>query len=142
MVKNLDNEMGEQAIRLECEEKPNETITTHFLQKFCNAIARFTAHFIVKIRSFHYHIYTYPEAVAEISAILGHKITYERISLEAFREQPLKRRDPFFAQHIFEVAQDHAAGLFSGTDEVIEKTTGHKPMGLEEFIRKHRSAFE
>src|SRR5260370_20860875 len=53
MVKNLDNEMGEQAIRLECEEKPNETITTHFLQKFCNAIARFTAHFIVKIRSFH-----------------------------------------------------------------------------------------
>jgi NAD(P)H dehydrogenase (quinone) len=40
------------------------------------------------------------------------------------------------------VAQDHAAGLFSGTDEVIEKITGHKPMGLEEFIRKHRSAFE
>ncbi len=86
--------------------------------------------------------YTYPEAVAEISAILGHKITYERISLEAFREQWLKRRDPFFAQHIFEVAQDHAADLFSGTDEVIEKITGHKPMGLEEFIRKHRSAFE
>jgi len=28
-----------------------------------------------------------------------------------------------------EVAQDHAAGLFSGTDEVIEKITGHKPMG-------------
>jgi len=32
-----------------------------------------------------------------------------------------------------EVTQDHAAGLFSGTDEVIEKITGHKPMGLEEF---------
>jgi NAD(P)H dehydrogenase (quinone) len=30
--------------------------------------------------------YTYPEAVTKISAILGHKITYERISLEAFRE--------------------------------------------------------
>jgi NAD(P)H dehydrogenase (quinone) len=73
---------------------------------------------------------------------LGHKVTYERISLEAFREQWLKRGDPFFAQHIFEVAQDHAAGLLSGTDEVIEKITGHKPMGLEEFIRKHRSAFE
>lgn len=34
--------------------------------------------------------YTYPEAVAKISAILGHKITYERISLEAFREWGLK----------------------------------------------------
>jgi uncharacterized protein YbjT (DUF2867 family) len=74
--------------------------------------------------------YTYPEAFAEISDILGHKITYERISLEAFREQWLKRRDPFIAQHLFEVAQDHAAGLFSGTDRVSEKILGHKPMGL------------
>jgi NAD(P)H dehydrogenase (quinone) len=86
--------------------------------------------------------YTSPEAVAEISAVLGHKITYERISLEAFREWGLKLGGPFLAQHLFEVAQDHAAGVFSGTDEVIEKITGHKPMGLEEFIRKHRSAFE
>ena len=56
--------------------------------------------------------YTYPEAVTEISAILGHKITYERISLEAFREWGLKssrKRSPFFAQHVFEVAQDHVA---------------------------------
>jgi NAD(P)H dehydrogenase (quinone) len=78
-------------------------------------------------------------------SLLGHKITYERISLEAFREWGLKssrERSPFFAQHVFEVAQDHAAGVFSGTDEVIEKITGRKPMGLEEFIRKHRSAFE
>jgi uncharacterized protein YbjT (DUF2867 family) len=82
--------------------------------------------------------YTWPEAVAKISAILGHEITYERISLEAFREWGLKRRDPFFAQHV----QDHAAGITSGTDDVIEKITGHKPMGLEEFITKHRSAFE
>jgi hypothetical protein len=52
--------------------------------------------------------------------------------------------DPHFvlALNNFEVAQDHAAGVFSGTDEVIEKITGHKPMGLEEFITKHRSAFE
>ena len=74
--------------------------------------------------------YTYPEAVAKISAILGHKITYERISLEAFREWGLKRRDPFFAQHVFEVAQGHAAGVFSGTDEVIEKITGTSQWGL------------
>src|SRR5258708_36092423 len=104
MVKNLDNEMGEQAIRLECEEKPNETITTHFLQKFCNAIARFTAHFIVKIRSFHYHIYTYHEAVSAISAIFRHQITYETISLEELRHEPFKRRDPFVTPSIVGVA--------------------------------------
>jgi NAD(P)H dehydrogenase (quinone) len=105
--------------------------------------------------------YTCPEAFAVISGILGHKITYERISLEAYREwlqipetvnssaktesQPWfikKRRNPFTAQHLFEVVQDHAAGVFSGTNDVIEKITGHRPLGLEEFIRKHRSAFE
>ena len=85
--------------------------------------------------------YTYPEAFAKISAILGRNIIYERIPLEAFREQWEKRGSPFLAQHLFEVAQDHAAGVFSGTNGVIENITGHKPMGLEEFIRKHREAF-
>ena len=86
--------------------------------------------------------YTYAEAFAKISDILGRKIIYERIPLEAFREQWEKRGSPFLAQHLFEVAQDHAAGVFSGTNGVIENITGHKPMGLEEFIRKHREAFE
>ena len=85
--------------------------------------------------------YTYAEAFAKISDILGRKIIYERIPLEAFREQWEKRGSPFLAQHLFEVAQDHAAGVFSGTNGVIENITGHKPMGLEEFIRKHREAF-
>src|SRR5579859_1410624 len=73
--------------------------------------------------------YTYAEAFAKISEILGRKIIYERIPLEAFREQWEKRRSPFLAQHLFEVAQDHAAGVFSGTNGVIENITGHKPMG-------------
>jgi NAD(P)H dehydrogenase (quinone) len=86
--------------------------------------------------------YTYAEAFEKISQILGHQIRYERISYEAFHEQLLKRRSPFFAQHIVEVAKDHGNGVFSGTDEVIEKITGQPPMGLEEFIKKHREAFE
>jgi uncharacterized protein YbjT (DUF2867 family) len=88
--------------------------------------------------------YTYAEAFAKISEILGRKITYERISFEAFYEQRLRlnKDSSYLAQHLFEVAQDHAAGVFSGTDGVIEQITGHKPMGLEEFIRKHRAAFE
>lgn len=86
--------------------------------------------------------YTFPEAFEKIAQILGRQIEYERISLEAFHEQLVKGRNPFFAQHIVEVAKDHAAGVFSGTDEVIEKITGQPPMGLEEFINKHREAFE
>ncbi len=86
--------------------------------------------------------YTYPEAFALSAQIVGHPITYERIPYEVFREQWSKRRSPFFGQHLFEVAQDHAEGVFSGTDEVIERITGHKPMSLEECIRKHRRAFE
>ncbi len=86
--------------------------------------------------------YTYPEAFEKISQILGHQIKYERISLEAYHEQLVKRRNPFLAQHVVEVAKDHAAGIFSGTDEVIEKITGQPPMDLEAYIKKHREAFE
>jgi uncharacterized protein YbjT (DUF2867 family) len=86
--------------------------------------------------------YTYAEAFEKISQILGHQIKYERISYEAYHEQLLKIRSPFFAQHLVEVAKDHEAGVFSGTDEAIENITGQPPMGLEEFIKKHRKAFE
>jgi len=86
--------------------------------------------------------YTYAEAFEKISQILGRKITYERISLEAFHEQWVKMGQPFLAQHLVEVAKDHAAGIFSGTDEVIEHITGQPPMDLETYVRKHRVAFE
>src|SRR5260370_14795982 len=86
--------------------------------------------------------YTYAEAFAKISDILGRKIIYERIPLEAFRKQWEKRDSPFLPQHLFELAQDHAAGVLAGTDEVIENITGQPPMDLETYIRKHREAFE
>jgi hypothetical protein len=73
---------------------------------------------------------------------LGHKITYERISLEAFHEQWVMAGQPFVGQHLVEVAKDHAANIFSGTDEVIEQITGQPPMDLETYIRTHREAFE
>ncbi|WP_235932669.1 NmrA family NAD(P)-binding protein [Dictyobacter arantiisoli] len=86
--------------------------------------------------------YTYAEAFEKISQILGHKITYERISLEAFHEQWVMAGQPFVGQHLVEVAKDHAANIFSGTDEVIEQITGQPPMDLETYIRTHREAFE
>lgn len=45
-------------------------------------------------------------------------------------------------QFIFEVAADHEAGIFAGTNDLIETIGGRPPMSLEAFIEKHRQAFE
>ena len=58
------------------------------------------------------------------------------------REQWSKWRTPFEVQHVYEIVKDHAAGIFSGTDDSIGPITGQAPMGLEEFIRKHLQALE
>lgn len=54
----------------------------------------------------------------------------------------MKWGGPFLAQHLVEVAKDYAAGIHSGTNEVIEHITGQPPMDLEAYIRKNREAFE
>lgn len=86
--------------------------------------------------------YTYPEIFEKVAQILGRNITYKKISYDAFYEQLEESRGPFFAQHIVEVSKDHAAGVFSGTNDVIENITGQPPMSLEEFIKKYRDALE
>jgi uncharacterized protein YbjT (DUF2867 family) len=60
--------------------------------------------------------------------------------LEQLRRGELK--ESFLLQHIREVAADHQAGIFSGTNDVIETIGGRPPMSLEAFIEKHRKAFE
>jgi hypothetical protein len=66
--------------------------------------------------------------------IATYELNYKKGTLGIYSDDTItnskfnKYFDSFFAQHVFEVAQDHAAGVFSGTDEVIEKITGHKPM--------------
>jgi len=86
--------------------------------------------------------YTYPEAFAEISRILNHEIRYEEIPPKAFGERIAKTRSPFLAQHLVEVAKDHAAGIFSGTNDVVKRITGKEPIGLREFIEKNKRLFE
>jgi len=41
-----------------------------------------------------------------------------------------------------EVAADHQAGVFAGTNDVIETIGRRPPMTLEALIEKHRKAFE
>ena len=86
--------------------------------------------------------YTYPEAFAEIGRTLNHEIRYEEIPLEVWGERIAKTRSPFLAQHLVEVAKDHAAGVFSGTNDIVKTITGKEPMGLREFVEKNKRLFE
>ena len=45
------------------------------------------------------------------------------------------------SQHIAEVAKDHAAGVFSGTNDLV-KITGKEPIGLREFVEKNKRLFD
>jgi hypothetical protein len=45
-------------------------------------------------------------------------------------------KESFFLQYIREVAADHQAGVFAGTNDPIETIGCRPPMSLEAFIEK------
>jgi hypothetical protein len=54
----------------------------------------------------------------------------------------LKESFLLIEQHLRGVALDFQAGIFSGTNDVIEAIGGRPPMSLEAFIEKHRKTLE
>ena len=46
-----------------------------------------------------------------------------------------------FIQHISAVAQDCRDGLFAGTNDLVEKLTGQKPMTMLDYIAKNKALF-
>jgi uncharacterized protein YbjT (DUF2867 family) len=85
--------------------------------------------------------HTHKEWFSILSNTLGRQIRYEITSDEETRKTFSGWYGEFPAQHIVAVAKDYNNGLFSGTDAVIEKFTGKKPLTFEQFIQKHRSLF-
>jgi len=81
--------------------------------------------------------------VADIlTQVLGRKITYAAVEIEAFMEIWKKRGfSPYNHQHIAAVAQDCRDGVFSGTNDLVEKITGRKPLGMVEYITKNKALF-
>jgi NAD(P)H dehydrogenase (quinone) len=81
--------------------------------------------------------------MAEIfSAELGRKISYEAISIETYQvEAPKQGFQPYFIQHISNVAQDCRDGVFAGTNTAVKDITGREPMSLREFIHEQRNFF-
>jgi NAD(P)H dehydrogenase (quinone) len=81
--------------------------------------------------------------IAEIlSGVLGRKITYVPMEIEAFK--PVLKDmgfTPYFIQHISAVAQDCRDGLFSGTNDLVETLTGQKPLEIVDYIVKNKAVF-
>jgi len=46
-----------------------------------------------------------------------------------------------FVQHISAVAQDCREGLFSGTNDLVEKLSGQKPMTMTDYVVKNKALF-
>jgi NAD(P)H dehydrogenase (quinone) len=82
------------------------------------------------------------EVAGILSDVLGRKITYIPMEIEAFKGV-LKdmRRTPHFIQHVSAVAQDCRDGIFSGTNDLVEKITGQKPMQMVDYIVKNKALF-
>ena len=80
--------------------------------------------------------------VADIlTQVLGRKITYVPVEIEAFSEiWKDMGYSPYIRQHISAVAQDCRDGVFSGTNDLVEKLTGQKPLQLVDYITKHKAA--
>jgi len=83
------------------------------------------------------------EIAAAMSEVLGTRITYAPISIEAFKQkmETQFRFPPFLVQHLVEVAQNYQDGIFAGTNDVIERITGTPALSVQAFIAKHRDVF-
>jgi uncharacterized protein YbjT (DUF2867 family) len=93
--------------------------------------------------------YTYEETAQILSRVLGRPVQYKQVAFEEFQKAFQAARktmgrpsNDFLFQHLREVAIDHQNGIFAGTNDLVEKLGGRPPMTLEEFITKHRKAFE
>src|SRR3981189_1140209 len=81
--------------------------------------------------------------VADIlTRVLGRKITYAALDIKDFME--IWKKTGFSAynhQHIAAVAQDCRDGIFSGTNDLVEKLTGQKPLQMLDYIVKNKALF-
>ena len=111
--------------------------------------------------------YTHAEIAQVLGRVLHKNVHYKQVAIEELLQRRASSQSPapgqvnsrtgygelersqqgeleesFFLQHIREVAADHQAGVFAGTNDVIETIGGRPPMSLEAFIENHRKAFE
>ncbi|WIX82770.1 hypothetical protein QRX50_19305 [Amycolatopsis carbonis] len=81
--------------------------------------------------------------IAEAMATeLGHPVHYEPISVEEFAASGLEKgADAHLVQHLSNVAIDYRNGVFSGTNDVVEKIGGRPPLSVAQFVAENRADF-
>jgi NAD(P)H dehydrogenase (quinone) len=96
--------------------------------------------------------YSFPEIAAEIGKVIGKPLGYEQVDAWTLKKlnANIPRRNcqgreqvvtDTLWQHFEEIAKDHQNGVFAGTNDLVEKIGGQRPIGLPEYLEAHRSAF-
>ncbi len=100
---------------------------------------------------------THPQIAQIVGRVLRKEVKYQQVTMEKFMEvlsaqPPLEQnsaaamyRDPasqggrpnYVAQHLHEVAIDHANGVFAGTNNYVLEIGGRAPLTVEAFVDKH-----
>lgn len=84
--------------------------------------------------------FDYFEIAELIGKAVGKPVRYDAADIEEWRARaPLPA---FLVQHLCAIAVDYQAGIFSGTDTVIEDVTGTAPMTFEDFLHSHKNEFD
>lgn len=77
-----------------------------------------------------------------LTQVLGRRISYVPLEIKDFMEIWKELGfSPYNQQHIAAVAQDCRDGVFSGTNDLVEKLTGQKPLGMMDYIVKNKALF-
>jgi NAD(P)H dehydrogenase (quinone) len=76
---------------------------------------------------------------AAVSEVRGRPVTYEPMSIEAYRQQleALGVMPAFPIQRLCAVSRDCQDGIFAGSDDIIGPMTGKPPMTVQEFVASH-----
>lgn len=78
-----------------------------------------------------------------VSEVLGRPVRYEPISIDEYRERlEASGLWPYLIQHLVEVGIDCSKGVFAGSDQFIAALTGTAPMSVQQFVDRHRAAFD
>jgi NAD(P)H dehydrogenase (quinone) len=85
---------------------------------------------------------TYADHAEAIGRALGRTVEFEPIPPELV-EPAITAAYPgadHLAQHVRSIAIDYRDGIFSGTDDVIERITGEPPMTVESFVERNEAS--
>jgi uncharacterized protein YbjT (DUF2867 family) len=85
---------------------------------------------------------TPPEIAEIVGKTLGKQVRYERISPEQWVWNVHGKDVPFVSQLLHGISFDHENGLMAGTNDLVEKIGGRRPMTVAEFVEKHRAVWQ